>query len=231
MMDIIETNYFEGGRLTSPKFKKYDGFWCDEEEMKNFHVRKLDAAGRKAFEVIEELERMVDPSKRTVLIGGDHRFSHPLLMAYRKMNPKIGLAVFDDHVDNTHKWEISYDSWLFHVPKDVQIRVYNTWQEDMVTYLDEIPKEKPVVASLCLDYLDSTNPLAATTSWVCLDRDEAKPIMFDGFEILKDNKILAFHIAECRNDLKSRGEGAAEELGNLIREFEKAVENEPNQTV
>ena len=144
-------------------------------------------------------------------------------MPYWKKNKDTNLVVFDDHVDNKQASKLDFQSWILYLPDDIGIRVYSgvagkgTLEAE---YGRKISLENPVVASLCMDYLDSVNPLATTTSWVNILRDGGKPIRFDGFDILRNYNINAFHIAECRRDLHRRGgPGATEELESLITEF------------
>ncbi len=168
--------------------------------------------------------KRINPNEKTVLIGGDHRFSYSLFMPYWEKDKQTGMAVFDDHIDNINSGELDFQSWLLYLPEGASVRIYSG-EGGMGVVRQEfgkkLSKKSPLVISLCLDYLDSGNPLAATTSWVNLLADERKPYFFDGFEILEGYNIVAFHIAECRKDLSGRGgRGAVEELERLIKEFE-----------
>ncbi len=228
---FIEINFFEGGKNTSPSFKKYNDFWSDEEILLKYNFKQVNAIGMNGDEVRSELEKIIDASKRTFLLGGDHRFTHSLVEAYYKKIQDFQLKVYDEHLDafvGGKTNEINYGNFLRFIPDKIRINVtpaiFRIKTDLKRNYFEYLNPETPTILSLCADYLSSNNPLGATTSWVNLRRDEDKPLFFSTFFEFK--KVIAFHLAECRKDIRPQYiKGAVKEIESIIKEFIKLCNN------
>ena len=88
MLDILEINFFEGGKTSNPSFKMYNDFWLDEKELVerlndfNPNMEKIQTKGMTGEKVIKTLEQKINPDNITVFIGGDHRFTYPVAKKY-----------------------------------------------------------------------------------------------------------------------------------------------------